>query len=359
MTEGTTGTLPLKPFADATVCGLVRRWLDDLCFCQTRSPATLVSYEVDVRKFLEFYRDHTGGLVTFKALTELKAPDWRAWLVQQKTNGVVSRTLAQRLSALKNFYRFLSKEGLLADPPVLSARPPKVPRNLPRPLFFEDIMSLMQTCEVLAGDPWVHRRDEALIFLIYALGLRISEALGLDIEDLREGETLTIHGKRNKIRRVPFLPPIRRKITIYLEAYALAHGREVPQAGPMFLAERGGRLSKNVFQRRIATLRKLLGLPDTVTPHALRHSCASHLMANSENLREIQELLGHASLSSTQIYTKLENDQLMDAYQRSHPIASYLNGREDSFVLSKVCKQEKIEDATFQKELSTQDQKGI
>lgn len=306
---------------DALVCDLVRRWLDDLRFCQSRVSATLISYEADMRNFLTFYRNYIGERVTLEALKILKASDWRAWMTQQRTNGLRPRTLAQRLSALKSFYRFLSKEGVISDPPVLAARPPKVPRNLPRPLLFEDIKDLMQTCDALPGEPWTHKRDEALIFLIYALGLRISEALGLDMEDLHQEKTLTIHGKRNKIRCVPFLPPIRQKIAVYLEAYGQAHGG-IPQTGPVFYAARGGRLSKRVFQERMADLRHLLGLPDTATPHALRHSCASHLMAQSEELREIQELLGHESLSSTQIYTKLENDQLMDAYQRAHPAAS-------------------------------------
>lgn len=311
----------LECCADTPVCELVQRWLEDLRFCQSRARATLTVYEADMRHFLTFYRNHIGERVTLEALKTLKAPDWRAWMTQQRTDGLETRTLAQRLSALKSFYRFLSKEGIIADPPVLAARPPKVPRNLPRPLLFEDILNLMRTCDALPGEPWVHKRDEALIFLIYALGLRISEALGLNMEDLREEETLTIHGKRDKIRRVPFLPPMRQKIADYLEAYGLAHGG-ISQTGPVFYAARGGRLSQRVFQERIADLRHRLGLPDTATPHALRHSCASHLMAQSEELREIQELLGHESLSSTQIYTKLENDQLMDAYQRAHPAAS-------------------------------------
>lgn len=311
----------LKLSADAAVRDLVQRWLSDLRFCDARAQTTLASYEADIQQFLEFYRSYIGELVSIESLTVLKAPDWRAWLTQQRTKGLVTRTLARRLSALKSFYRFLSRERIITDPPILAARPPKVPQTLPRPLFFGDILNLMKTCEALPGDPWVHQRDEALIFLLYALGLRISEAISLNIEDLQDGETLTVHGKRDKIRRVPFLPPIRKKIELYLKGYGISHGG-MPQTGPVFLAVKGGRLSKNVFQRRMVRLRQMLGLPETATPHALRHSCASHLMANSENLREIQELLGHASLSTTQIYTKLENDQLMDAYQRTHPFAS-------------------------------------
>lgn len=309
-----------KSVADKTVRTLLDQWLQDLRYRRARSPATVVAYEGDVRHFLTFLQGYRGERVTLAGLRTLKAVDWRAWLAQQRNNVLTAQTTARRLSALKSFYRFLSQEGLVEDPPVLSARPPKVPRKLPRPLFFEDIQSLMASCSTLPGEPWIIKRDEALIFLLYGLGLRINEALSLNAEDLRD-ENLRIQGKRNKMRQVPLLPLLRQKIAEYQKAYALAHGGAKLNQGALFLGQKGKRLLAPVFEARIHRLRDLLNLPQTATPHALRHSCASHLMANSNDLRGIQELLGHASLSSTQIYTKLENDQLMEAYQQAHPRA--------------------------------------
>lgn len=282
------------------------------------SPKTLEAYARDFGQFAQFMADHLGGAPGNSALAELTVSDFRAFLARRRRQEAGSRTLARQLSSLRSFYRFAEKKGLFRNPALAAIRSPKLPHAVPKPLGVEKAARLVKA-DVLATEEtprWVLARDEAVLTLLYACGLRISEALSLTRREA-EQPVLTVTGKGNKTRLVPLLPVARAAVALYLELCPFA----LSPHEPMFRGVKGGPLNARNIQLLIARLRGALGLPETATPHALRHSFATHLLANGADLRVIQELLGHASLSTTQVYTEVNRAHLLAQYRKAHPRA--------------------------------------
>ena len=294
----------------------VADWLSHLKSARRLSPKTLEAYQRDVMTLMAFLGDHFGGPVTLKSLGELRAADFRAFMAARRHAGVGARTLARQLSATRNFFSFLEREGLVKTEALSVIRGPKLPKSLPKPLTPVQARQALDLTGEMEESPWIAARDAAVLTLCYGAGLRISEALALSRADL-DGETVRVTGKGGKVRLVPLIAPIRTAIASYLDQCPFA----VDADEPMFRGARGGVLSPRLVQKRVEQLRSALGLPPSATPHALRHSFATHLLGRGGDLRTIQELLGHASLSSTQIYTRIDSDHLMDVYRKAHPRA--------------------------------------
>ena len=280
---------------------------------------TRTAYLGDLTRFLEFLMGHLGGRPTLANLGALRPADFRAWLAAQAARGVSRSTSARGLSVVRGFYRWLAKAGLVDNPAVAALKTPRVPRPVPKALTVEEARDLLDSATELALTPWTGKRDAAVIALLYGCGLRIGEALSLARREapVPGQEALTVTGKGGKERAVPLLPVVVEAIRDYLEACPHALTPE----GPLFVGLRGKALGPRQIQARLAELRVLLGLPETASPHALRHSFATHLLAGGGDLRQIQELLGHASLSTTQRYTDVDAAGLLAVYERAHPRA--------------------------------------
>ena len=291
-------------------------WLRDLGSVRRLAPKTLEAYQRDLSQFLTFLSAHTGGLVSLKTLGDLRAADIRAFFSERRAGDVGSRSLARSLSAIRNFFGYLERHGIARTEALNAIRTPKQSRGLPKALTILEARSTITATDELEDTPWIAAREMAVISLLYGAGLRISEALALTRVDL-EAETLRITGKGGKTRMVPLIPQVRQAITTYLD---LCPMRPAPNE-PIFRGKKGGPLSPRLIQLRLAQLRGALGLPPSATPHALRHSFATHLLGRGGDLRAIQELLGHASLSTTQIYTAVDTERLLDAYRAAHPRA--------------------------------------
>jgi integrase/recombinase XerC len=292
-------------------------WLSGLKSLRGASPATLDAYRRDLVDYLSFMAGHHGGPQGIAALGQVTTSDMRAWMARERGDGLGARSLARKLSAVKTFYRWLAQRDGLEVTPVLSARSPKYQRSLPRPLAVDAAKSVIDAVGTADGPPWVAARDAAVITLLYGCGLRISEALSLTVDDLPLGESLRITGKGGKERVVPLIAPARRAV----EAYVAIQPHVVTPGVPLFRAVRGGALSARTVQKAMAQARMALGLPSSATPHAMRHSFATHLLSAGGDLRSIQDLLGHASLSTTQVYTAVDTARLMEVYEASHPRA--------------------------------------
>jgi integrase/recombinase XerC len=297
------------------------RWLTSLGKERRLSPKTVEAYARDLRQFLLFLTSHLGEPPSVRAIVALKPLDVRSFLAARRMEQVQSRSLMRQLAALRSFARHLEREGHGTASAFAAIRTPKVERNLPRPLSAASAIAVTEP-ETRVGDtkkPWVLARDAAVLALLYGAGLRISEALGLQRRDapINGTDTVTVTGKGAKIRTVPVIPAIGRALEEYLHLCPYT----VAPEGPLFVGARGGPLSPRIIQLAVEELRGALGLPDSATPHALRHSFATHLLAGGGDLRGIQELLGHASLSTTQLYTKVDSARLMDAFDAAHPRA--------------------------------------
>jgi integrase/recombinase XerC len=301
---------------DDAVRAHLNGWLRDLSAVRRLAAKTTEAYGRDLGQFMGFAARHTGGTVTLATLSELRAADIRAFLAARRTEGLTSRSLARQLSALKSFFRYLEREGVLASEALNVVRTPKAGKSLPRALTVLEAKATITTTAELEETPWIAARDMAVLSLCYGAGLRISEALALTRADL-DGPTLRVVGKGGKTRLVPLLDTERTSIEGYLKLCPFALG----PSQPVFRGEKGGVLSPRLVQLRVAELRGALGLPPSATPHALRHSFATHLLGRGGDLRAIQELLGHASLSTTQIYTAVDTDRLLLAYRAAHPRA--------------------------------------
>ena len=286
------------------------------------SPKTVEAYERDVRQFLGFLTEHTGEQPTLKSLAAIEPRDVRAFMASRRGEGIGSRSLMRSLAGARSFARFLERNGKGKVGALSAVRAPKIPKTLPKPLTAVSAKRLVDT-DLRAGEerePWVLARDAAVLALLYGSGLRISEALGLTREAVPtpgKGDVITVRGKGNKARMVPVLPQVLQAIADYVALCPY----DLPDQGPIFVGARGGPLSPRIVQLTMARLRGALGLPETATPHALRHSFATHLLARGGDLRAIQELLGHASLSTTQIYTAVDSEQLLQVYRSAHPRA--------------------------------------
>lgn len=299
---------------DEFVRARIDAWQRELGSVRRLAPKTLEAYGRDLGQFMGFLADHMGGPVTLAALKDLRGADIRAFMARRRSESLGSRSLARVLSALKSFFGFLEREGTLTSDALNVIRTPKIPRSLPKALSVVEAKKAIATTDEIEDRPWVAARDMAVISLCYGAGLRISEALALTKADL-EADTLRVTGKGGKLRMVPLIAPVRQAIDTYL---SLAPFKLWPEE-PLFRGVRGGVLSPRLIQLRMAQLRGALGLPPSATPHALRHSFATHLLGKGGDLRAIQELLGHASLSTTQIYTAVDTEHLLDSYAKAHP----------------------------------------
>lgn len=292
-------------------------WLGMLQGVQGRAPATIEAYRTDVSGFLGFCQGHFGEATGTAALARLGISDMRAWMASERRRGVSARSLSRALSAVKSFLRWLADRDGFDPTAVLSIRGPSYQPKLPRPLAEETTRAVIDRVELQAREPWVAARDVAVVTVLYGLGLRISEALSLRGADHPMPEVLRITGKGGKERIVPVLPAARDAVAGYVRACP----HELTPEGPLFRGVRGGRLNPRAVQKVMEAVRHQLGLPASATPHALRHSFATHLLASGGDLRAIQELLGHASLSTTQGYTAVDTTRLMEVYAAAHPRA--------------------------------------
>ena len=299
---------------DEFIRAQIGAWQRELGSVRRLAENTLEAYSRDLDQFLQFLAGHTGGAVSLTSLRELRGADIRAFMAQRRNESLGSRSLARVLSALKSFFRFLEREGVMTTEALNVIRTPKLPKSLPKALTVIEARATISTTEEMEERPWVAARDMAVLSLCYGAGLRISEALALTKGDL-ESQVLRVTGKGGKVRMVPLIEAVRKAIDLYLE---LCPFKSWPEE-PLFRGVRGGVLSPRLIQMRVVQLRGALGLPPSATPHALRHSFATHLLAKGGDLRAIQELLGHASLSTTQIYTAVDTDRLLDSYRKAHP----------------------------------------
>jgi integrase/recombinase XerC len=306
-------------FITPKIAAEIEHWLQHLGAERHLSPKTLEAYRRDVTQFLHFLAGHLGGAPSLKELAGLGPADVRAFLAARRADHIGSRSLMRSLAGLRAFGRFLEKNGKGKVGALAAVRAPKIGKTLPRPLAVGAARSMADP-DIAAGDgrePWIHARDSAVLGLLYGCGLRISEALGLKRGDFGARDVLTVIGKGRKQRMVPLIAPVRKLV----DGYIALCPYDLPESGPLFVGAKGGPLSPRIVQLAMARLRGALGLPETATPHALRHSFATHLLSRGGDLRSIQELLGHASLSTTQIYTAVDADRLIEAYRNAHPRA--------------------------------------
>lgn len=299
---------------DEFIRAQIGAWQRELGSVRRLADNTLEAYGRDLDQFLQFLAGYHGGAVSLGVLKNLRGADIRAFMAQRRNESLSSRSLARVLSALKSFFRFLEREGVLTTEALNVIRTPKLPRSLPKALTVIEAKATITTTEEMEERPWVAARDMAVLSLCYGAGLRISEALALTKGDL-ESQVLRVTGKGGRVRMVPLIEAVRKSIDLYLELCPFALEPEEP----LFRGVKGGVLSPRLIQLRVAQLRGALGLPPSATPHALRHSFATHLLGRGGDLRAIQELLGHASLSTTQIYTAVDTDRLLDSYRKAHP----------------------------------------
>jgi integrase/recombinase XerC len=308
--------------ADSTITLEITHWLAHLRSERRLSPKTLEAYARDVRQCLAFLSQHWGARVTLPRFAALEASDVRAFMAMRRADDIGGRSLMRALAGLRSFGRFLEQEGRGKVGALSAIRAPKVGKSLPKPVPIVAAKRFADADE-RAGedrDPWIWARDAAVMALLYGSGLRISEALALKRRDVPlpgAGDVLVVTGKGNKTRMVPVL----QNVLALVQDYVAMCPYQLPPEGPVFVGARGGPLSPRIIQLTMARLRGVLGLPDSATPHALRHSFATHLLSRGGDLRAIQELLGHASLSTTQIYTGIDSERLLEVYKSAHPRA--------------------------------------
>ena len=308
--------------ADASIALQMTHWLSHLRAERRLSPKTLEAYARDVRQFIEFLGGHWGTQVSLARFATLEAVDVRAFMAMRRAGDIGGRSLMRALAGLRSFGRFLEREGNGKVGALSAIRAPKVGKSLPKPIHMAAAKRFADADE-RAGetrDPWIWARDAAVMALLYGSGLRISEALGLKRRDVPvpgAGDVLVVTGKGNKTRMVPVL----QNVLALVQDYVAMCPHSLPAEGPIFVGARGGPLKARIIQLTMERLRGALGLPDSATPHALRHSFATHLLTRGGDLRAIQELLGHASLSTTQIYTGIDSERLLEVYQTAHPRA--------------------------------------
>jgi integrase/recombinase XerC len=311
--------IPLARFSAAGEClSAIAEWQAWLGHEKRASAHTIAAYGGDLARFFDFLVEHLGTAPGFTDLAGLRAADFRAFLARRAGDGKARSSTARAMSVVRGFYRFLDRRGLVHNPALATVRSPKLPISVPKPLTVTEAADALGSVEEFANTPWIAARDLAILTLLYGCGLRLAEALSLTRREapLAAG-VMRITGKGNKERVVPILPIVAEAIADYV---ALRPFAGTPDE-PLFLGTRGGTLNPRIVQRRLVQLRQLLGLPEAATPHALRHSFATHLLAGGGDLRAIQELLGHSSLSTTQRYTAIDSQHLLAVYDQAHPRA--------------------------------------
>ena len=282
-----------------------------------RSANTIKAYTQDFFDFKFFYQDHHNLSLTIENFKKVTPQDIRAWLLYQRKKGMNTRSAARGIAGLKNFAQFLLSQQVLEDHAFFHSRSPKLQKTLPRPVSIEQALVITDTIQNMSECEWVGLRNQTLMQLLYYTGMRISEALNLNQKSLQGGQFITVMGKGQKMRQVPIIDSIRDSLVHYLKVQPFENAPDAP----LFYGEKGKRLQAAIAQKVLRDFRRAQGMPESLTPHALRHSCATHLMQSSHDLRGIQELLGHASLSSTQIYTQLDELSMMNTYKAAHPRA--------------------------------------
>ncbi|MDD3371320.1 MAG: tyrosine recombinase XerC [Alphaproteobacteria bacterium] len=310
-----TGDLTALPLA-ADAMDAVSRWRSWLLGEKRLADKTAEAYAFDLQNLFHFLNGYRGGQVSLSMLSALTLTDFRAWLAHSASANIGAASRARAVAGVRNFFHWLDRTGQLHNEAVDLLKVPKVSRRLPRPVSEPEARDIVSLAAESHEDSWIGLRDEALFTVLYGAGLRIGEALSLTGSDFAQ-ERITVTGKGNKQRTVPLLPVVRATVEKYLAAcpYAATGDR------PVFVGARGDRLNAAVAQRSLRSVRRQLGLPDSVTPHALRHSFATHLLSDGADLRSLQELLGHSSLSTTQLYTKVDSQHLSSVYRAAHPRA--------------------------------------
>ncbi len=295
----------------------LHEWQDFLKTEKRVSRHTYRAYCGDVNHFISFLHGHFGKAPSLDDLSNAGIRDFRAWMSRKAMDGTINASRARSLSGVKNFLSWLDKQGIMHNAAISVVRSPKLPHKLPRPLHEGQAQRLLDSADLLTEGDWTGQRDRALFTLLYGCGLRIDEALSLNVGDMPRDGFIRVIGKGRKERQVPVIDIVEQALKSYLKQCPF----EMDSAAPLFIGERGKRLNQGVAQKAMRDVRGVLGLPETATPHALRHSFATHLLQNGANLREIQELLGHASLSTTQRYTEINAEELIRIYKSAHPRA--------------------------------------
>ena len=315
MTQSNPSLLLAKP----DLLQAITAWQRHLSEERRYSGKTLVAYERDIRQFLQFIAEHRGDLPDIAMLGDLRAQDLRAFLARRRMDGMAARSLGRQMAGIRSLVRFIERRGELSATAFSSVSSPKAKKSLPKALDVLQARALTDAGSSVAEEGWVAARDAAVLGLLYGAGLRISEALGLTRAEAPIGgiDMLRVTGKGSKTRLVPIMPAVRRLVEAYLSQCPFG----LPAGEALFRGVKGGPLSPRLIQLAIERMRGSLGLPETATPHALRHSFATHILGDGGDLRTIQELLGHASLSTTQIYTHVDAARLIDVYRATHPRA--------------------------------------
>ena len=292
-------------------------WINYLSNIKKLSHNSVISYKNDLSKFFMFFQDYIEKNIGLKEIESIKISEFRSFLTYRRNSEISSNSIARNISALKSFFRFLIKNNKIKESSVFNLKSPKLKKSLPRPINVDLAIQVIKQAEEIEDEKWIGLRNKAILILLYGCGLRISEALSLNYDDVQNEDHILIKGKGEKERIVPMMPYIKKGIENYLEACP----KEIISGEALFIGKRFSRLSPRIIQYALEKIRTALSLPETATPHALRHSFATHLLDSGGDLRTIQELLGHSSLSTTQKYTKVETSKLLDIYKKSHPLA--------------------------------------
>ena len=292
-------------------------WIDYLSNIKNLSQNSIISYKNDLSKFFIFFQNHIEENLGIQEIENIEISEFRSFLTYRRNSDISSNSIARNISALKSFFSFLIKNNKIKKCSVFSLKSPKLKKSLPRPINVELAIQVIKHSKEIEDEKWIGLRNKSILLLLYGCGLRISEALSLNYDDVQNEDHILIKGKGEKERIVPMMPYIKKGIENYLEACP----KEIVSDEALFIGKRFSRLSPRIIQYALEKIRTTLSLPETATPHALRHSFATHLLDSGGDLRTIQELLGHSSLSTTQKYTKVETSKLLDTYKKAHPLA--------------------------------------
>lgn len=296
---------------------IIESWQKSLRFERRLSSKTVDSYLIDIKEFFHFLNEFFEKEIDISTLKKLTVSDFRSFLVWRSEHNVSRSSIARGMSTLRNFFKYGARKELFENQEIMTIRTGNRVKILPKPLSVDDAFSFLNAVKMVSKDSFQEKRDTALYMLLYGCGLRINEALSLDIKDFPlDRDAFTLLGKGNKERVVPLLPMVKKSVKDYLKYHPCSSSN-----APLFVGSRGDRLNAGVVQRNVRVIRNYLNLPDSVTPHALRHSFATHLLQGGGDLRTVQELLGHSSLSATQRYTEITREQLIQVYEKSHPRA--------------------------------------